>query len=312
MHDLEWWNNNTIRGSILWLCSVTVLLIIILCFTSNGSLLRGIGLFLLGVGIAPIGLFLANKRTESLKIQTTVEEAQAATEKKKAETEAFAKSVELLGNKRETARQGGIHALGRLAEENKDLHPMIMNIVASYIRSESNTWVSKKDKEKEEKNKKPANRSSLIEELSLGPMPMDIEAAIRVIRERNTDFDEKLTKEDKGYFMDLSNAYIFNADFSNTNLRRVIFSDSVMIKSIFSETNLSGSDFTAADLSGSDFTAADLSGSDFTACTLSGADISGCDLRDSLLTQNQVDSMKYVDKPPTLPDELQPPPAKKA
>jgi hypothetical protein len=68
--------------------------------TINGKpeLLRGIGLFLLGTGIAPLGLLLAYNRTESLKLQTK-------TEKEKAVTEAFAKSVELLGNKREAAVQ---------------------------------------------------------------------------------------------------------------------------------------------------------------------------------------------------------------
>ena len=86
----------------------------------NGKpdLLRGIGFFLLGIGVAPLGLYLAYDRTKSLKLQTE-------TEKEKAVTEAFAKSVELLGNEREAARQGGIYALGRLARDNSDLHPMI-------------------------------------------------------------------------------------------------------------------------------------------------------------------------------------------
>ena len=113
------------------------------------ELLRGIGLFMLGLGVAPLGLYLAFNRTESLKFQAETEKEKAVTEKEKAVTEAFAKSVELLGNKREAARQGGIYALGRLAGDNPDLHPMIMDIVASYIRQESrHRFFQKKKRER--------------------------------------------------------------------------------------------------------------------------------------------------------------------
>ena len=117
-----------------------------LCIDGKPELLRGIGLFMLGVGVAPLGLYLAYNRTESLKLQ-------ANTEKGKAVTEAFAKSVELLGNKREAARQGGIYALGRLASDNPNLHPMIMDIVASYIRQESRSRFVKEKNEREEEAK---------------------------------------------------------------------------------------------------------------------------------------------------------------
>ena len=110
-------------------------------------MLRGIGFFLLGIGVAPLGLYLASKRTESLKVQTE-------TEKEKAVTDAFAKSVELLGSQRDAARQGGIYALGRLANDNPTLHPMIMDIVASYIRQEkSQPFFKKKMSERKRQRK---------------------------------------------------------------------------------------------------------------------------------------------------------------
>ena len=212
-----------------------------LCIDGKPELLRGIGLFLLGIGVAPLGLLLAYDRTESLKVQTD-------TEKEKAITESFAKSVELLGNKRETARQGGIHALGRLAKDNDDLHPMIMNIVASYIRQESRTWFNKRKKPKDEVNGEYLKDEDLIEILKLEPMPMDIEAAIAVIRERNVDYDKEPKAEE--YTLDLTNAYIFNANFSNTTLRQVNFTDSKIINCNFDNTDLRGSNFYAADRSG--------------------------------------------------------------
>ena len=249
----------------MWLVVVVLILFSLLPsdIKDNPELLRGIGFFILGIGIAPLGLLLAYRRTESLQIQ-------AKTEKEKAVTEAFAKSVELLGNARSSARQGGIYALGRLARDNKGLHPMIMDIAASYIKEQSlDRFLSEKEKRKMQEDK------PLIDALSSEPMPMDIEAAITVIRERNTEHDK--TPQGKQYLMDLSNAYIFNADFSNTDLSNSNFSDSVMINCIFDKTDLSGSNFVASNLTGSS------------------------------MTQEQVNSMKDINDKTIFPEGLQPP-----
>ena len=210
---------------------------------------------MLGLGVAPLGLYLAFNRTESLKFQTE-------TEKEKAVTEAFAKSVELLGNKREAARQGGIYALGRLAGDNPDLHPMIMDIVASYIRQESRHRFFSEKKERKEREDRSIDKDELIDELRSEPMAMDIEAAIAVIRERNSNNDKILRKGED--FLDLSNAYIFNADFSNTKLSKVNFSDSVMVDCFFDETDLSKSNFIESNVEGSSFVASNLKGSSMT------------------------------------------------
>lgn len=264
----------------LWLFVVVPIAIwIILCLSKvsaiNGEpeLLRGIGLFLLGIGVAPLGLLLAYNRTESLKLQTE-------TEKEKAVTEAFAKSVELLGNKREAARQGGIYALGRLAGDNPALHPMIMDIVASYIRQESRNRFFKEKNEREIKLQNSIDKDVLVNELRSEPMPMDIEAAIAIIRERNRNND-KIPNEGED-FLDLSNAYIFNADFSNTMLSKVNFSDSVMVDCFFNETDLSESNFIETNIGGSSFVASNLKGSS--------------------VTQEQVDSMGDTNGKTVLPE----------
>ena len=233
----------------------------------NGKpeLLRGIGFFLLGIGVAPLGLYLASNRTESLKVQTE-------TEKEKAVTDAFAKSVELLGNQREAARQGGIYALGRLANDNPTLHPMIMDIVASYIRQESRNRFFKEKSEREKKKNKPIEKDELIDDLRLEPMPMDIEAAIAVIRERDVQHDKKPGEGE--YLLDLSNAYIFTADFSNTKLSRVNFSDSVLINCVFDKTDLSEANFVASNL------------------------------KESSITQEQVNSMGDTNEKTVLPEGL--------
>ena len=281
-------NHWKILVGLLWLAFVVVILS---CIKDEPELLRGIGLFLLGTGIAPLGLLLAYNRTESLKFQAetekekaVTEKEKAVTEKEKAVTEAFAKSVELLGNKREAARQGGIYALGRLAGDNPDLHPMIMDIVASYIRQESRHRFFSEKKEREERENKSIDKDGLIDELRSEPMAMDIEAAIAVIRERNTNNDKILRKGED--FLDLSNAYIFNADFSNTKLSKVNFSDSVMVDCFFDETDLSNSNFIESNVGGSSFVASNLKGSS--------------------ITQNQVDSMGDTNEKTVLPEGLSP------
>ena len=250
--------------------------------------LRGIGLFLLGIGVAPLGLYLAYKRTATLEVQT-------ATEKEKNVTDAFAKSVELLGNEREAARQGGIYALGRIAKDNPELHPMIMDIIASYIRQESHGKFKDAYKEKhedqtsEKASDKKDRAEQIIQSLRSEPVSMDIEAAVSVIRDRKTEYDRR-PKED-GFFLDLSNAYLFNVDFSSTKLSKTNFSDSVMMRCIFDDTDLSGANFVGADLRESDFRRADLQ---------------GAELRKAKLTREQVNTM-LVDEKTRLPDEFMPP-----
>lgn len=269
-----WKNHRKIFLGGIWLIIIVpAAMVIILSFgevsaiKGKPELLRGIGLFLLGIGVAPLGLLLAYNRTESLKLQTE-------TEKEKAVTEAFAKSVELLGNEREAARQGGIYALGRLAGDNPTLHPMIMDIVSSYIRQESRSRFAKEKNKREKKANKSIDKDELIDKLRLEPMPMDIEAAIAVIRERKVEQD-KIPGEGEE-LLDLSNAFIFNADFSNTRLTRVNFSDSVMINCVFDKTDLSGSNFVASNLKGSS------------------------------VTQEQVDSMEDINEQTVFPEGLLP------
>lgn len=225
------------------------------------ELLRGIGLFVLGIGVAPLGLYLAYNRTASLRHQTE-------TEKEKAVTEAFAKSVELLGNKKEATRQGGVYALGRLADNYPDLHPMIMDIVASYIRQESSRWFNSE----REKRGEGKSVDELITQLHPKGMPMDIEAAVAVIQKRKVKNDKKPVEGE--YLLDLSNAYILNANFSHARLIKVNFSDSVMAHCIFSETDLSGSNCKASNFKGSS------------------------------ITQEQVNSLEKTDEKTVLPEGL--------
>ncbi len=257
--------------------------------------LKSLGFYLLGAGIAPLGLYLTYKRTQSLRMQT--------------DTDTFTKSIELLGNHNPAVRQGGIYSLGRIARDNSKLHTTIMRIMASYIREKT----CKEFNEKLEQERSQNNRDELIQELSEKPMPSDIEAAIEVIRERQISNDESLKGNEESFKLkfDLSNAYIFNAEFGDASFSKINFSDSKMIKCRFDRTNLSGSYFAKSDLQGSSFVNSILKDCefiktnfqkcDFEGCNLSGSKFKNCDLTDvKNLTQEQIDSIK-VDRATKLP-----------
>ncbi|MCY4332212.1 MAG: hypothetical protein OXC96_06890 [Cyanobacteria bacterium MAG CAR1_bin_15] len=148
------------------------------------------GLYLLGVGIAPLTLYLTHNRTQSLRTQV--------------DTDAFTKSIELLGNDKATVRQGGIYSLGGIAKDNPDLHPTIMKIITYYLREK--TYENFNEQLKKESS---GNKDKLIEKLRLAQesAPSDIEAAIDVIRERRIENDKLLKDSKKSFRFDLSSSY---------------------------------------------------------------------------------------------------------
>ena len=301
------------------------------------------GLYLLGAGIAPLGLYLTYNRTRSLRMQT--------------DTDAFIKSVELLANTSASARQGGIYVLEKIAKDNPERHSTIMRIMTSYIRGETYRIFHRQ-------LRKETNliEEELVEKLANKPMPSDIEAAIEVIRERQTYNDESLKINEKppksNFRFDLSNAYIFNANLGGNNDKRsnflkTDFSDSKMVECRFDRSDLSGSyffssdlrrssfvesnlkncefkrktnlrdcDFKASNLSGSEFEDCDLTRSsfirstlkncefketNFKECDLQGCKLQGCDLTDAKnLTQAQIDSAN-IDEATKLPKEIRHP-----
>ena len=266
--------------------------------------LKSLGFYLLGAGIAPLGLCLTYNRTQSLRMQT--------------DTDIFTKSVELLGDPNPAVRQGGIYSLGGIARDNRKLHPTIMKIMTSYIRKKTHEKFNEHagQEESSQKNK----REELIRKLSKeSPMPSDVEAAIEVIRERKINNDQPLKGSKK---FDLSNSYVFNADFSFTNFFKTNFSDSIILGCCFDKTNLSDSSFVSSNLQkssfvnstlkncefiGTNFQECDFEECDFEECDLSGSTFEKCDLRNvKNLTQEQINKAK-IDEATKLPGEIKRP-----
>ena len=186
-------NHGKILLGIIWLfVIVPVSIAAVFCLVevsaidNKPELLRGIGLFLLGVGMRPLACIWhttePNHYNSRLKLK-----------RKKLLPMHLQNRLNYSAMRREAARQGGIYALGRLADENPRLHPMIMDIVASYVRQESRRWYKERENEKygSEAVNRLIDKSELIDLLSSEPMPMDVEAAIAVIRERKVEHDKK-------------------------------------------------------------------------------------------------------------------------
>lgn len=116
-----------IPGGILWLLGIASALVGILLLTSGSALAWSIGFVLVALGTGPIAFLYTDRRTQLLNSQT--------------DSDVFAKAVEMLSYDRVEARQGGIHALERIAKENPAEHPKIMKILAAYIRAGSISYV---------------------------------------------------------------------------------------------------------------------------------------------------------------------------
>ena len=289
--------------------------------------LRGIGFFLAGIGVAPLGLWLAHHRTMSLSGQTENESARRI-------TDAFTKAVELLGHESIAVRQGGIYALGRIAHENRKEHSKIMDIVAAYIRDRSVQHIEQeiakhlkplKDVEQtwDEEGVPPwiverdMKREHIIGWItSRMPMPIDLEAAVAVLRDRNKEFDKmpvgfrlvdfrredmatakiKYAPESVGGRFDLSNSFLFNADFNHAHLGGVNFSDSRIHGCVFAQARMPMANLVNTNLVESDFVQADLRyammrGANLTRAKLHKADIRHTDLSEVTgITEEQISS----------------------
>lgn len=261
--------------------------------------LRRWGFYLLGLGIAPLGLYLTYDRTQSLRLQT--------------DTDIFTKSIELLGNKKAAVRQGGIYSLGKIAKDDIRLHSTIMKIMTSYIREKSYENFHKQL----EQDKSPDNKKRLIKKLMNEASPSDIDAAIDVIRERKVENIKQLADDKKSFQFDLSSSRIFSADLSFIELRSTNMSDIMMQKCCFDQSILSDSSFVSSNLQESTFIKSNLENCefkdtnfhecDFKDCDLSGSEFENCDLTDAKnLIPKQINSISKIDENTykKLPDHL--------
>lgn len=91
---------------------------------ANAGWARAAAFFVAAIGAGPILLHLTAERTGLLSSQTDNDALRRI-------TEAFTKAVELLGYEKIAVRQGGIHALDRIAKNNPAERSKVMHIMAA-------------------------------------------------------------------------------------------------------------------------------------------------------------------------------------
>ena len=297
---------------------------------SGTDALRGLGLFVIGLGVAPIGLLLATFRTNTSQNQLDNEQKQRTAED-------FSRSVKLLGDSSAAVRQGGIYALGFLARESKDRYETAIKIVASYIRGTKDT--GKKAKEHADTENQRSITVQIAEEgkhenilakilgaktqTNIAPDGVDVEAALSVIKNRKTEWD-KLPRREGEYLFDLSNSVLRYGDLSNAKLRKVNLSEMRADGCVFAGTDFTEANMVACEFQGCDFRKTIFKGAqlrdtkfldycvsaekpekcDLKDADLSGAELQGADLTGARgLTLEQIKTAKY-DKSTKFPQGL--------
>jgi hypothetical protein len=174
-------------------------------------------------------------------------------------TDRYTKAIEQLGSGTPDVRIGGIYALERVARDSARDHPVVMEVLTTFIREHS--------REQGPTLGRPISREPVSrqqEERSIRP---DVRAAVTVVGRRDAKHDFLILDLSGG---DLSGANLNRANLTGANLTRANLSHAILSRANLTGANLTGANLTGANLTVVNLTVADLSGAD-----LSGADLSG-------------------------------------
>lgn len=183
-------------------------------------------------------------------------------------------------------RLGGIYALERIAKDSKEDYPMVMEVLAAFVR-ENAGWSADKENP----------------ELPVPRIQPDIQAAVNVIGRRVVDYQTDESQRIDLSGTDLRGAQLGRANLNRADLRSTHFEEAILTETqfegaILSDTRFSGAVLKSANLRrtnmrGCDFRGAIVNRADFTDADLSGADLSGVDLSNAVgLTSQQLSSAK--------------------
>jgi hypothetical protein len=250
------------------------------------------------------GTLRSNSDSPDSPKKTTRENTQAQLEQSHTElditrrgqiTERFTQAIDQLGSESLEIRLGGIYSLERTAREDRDYHWPIMEVLTTYVRTQ--TWPIMEVLINLPQSAGGTPSLELLDTDSMelpdtdprippSPKP-DIQAILTVIARR------AVYHRDVEYGpIDLHTTYLRNAKLSGANLQGA---------------NLQGADLVFADLKGADLRGAKLSkGAIRSPAYLAAADLKGADLRGADLTQKQLEGTTG-DQTTRLPDHLKPP-----
>ena len=236
-------------------------------------------LLTLGAGVFAAGalIFTARNFTLSRRMFELTEQGQQRTFELTEQgqvTDRYTRAIEQIGSEKLDVRIGGIYALERIAHDSGRDHPVVMEVLAAFIREHSREqWPF----------------PELGAEAPDHATRPDVQAAIAVIGRRNNRRDRDP--------INLTGADLTGADLSGVNLSGAGFSGADLTRAILTDADLSGADLmrvilTGADLSDANLTFADLIDADLTRAKLPGAGLSDADLTRAILTDADLTDTK--------------------
>ena len=133
-----WWTLAAVALSLITAVGVTIWLLAIASHAKPGTDQANARLDAVRTGLAAgagaaaaVGLGLAFRRQHHQEIATVLTDLDA-TERRI--TELYTKAVEQLGSDKAPVRLGGLYALERLAQDNREHRQTIVNVICAYLR----------------------------------------------------------------------------------------------------------------------------------------------------------------------------------
>jgi Pentapeptide repeats (8 copies) len=154
-------------------------------------------------------------------------------------------ALALLGAREPEVRVGAIYALERAATRSAEEHPVVMSVLAAFVREHSH------------------------------PAQPDVQAALTVLGRRASERDREpidLTGAD------LARLRLPGADLAGARLARARFRAADLHGAVLGGADLTGADLAYADLAGADLAGANLTAADLTGARLTGAYLVGATL----------------------------------
>ena len=172
-------------------------------------------------------------------------------------------SLALLGASQPEVRVGAIYALERAAIRSAEEHPVVMSVLAAFVREHSH------------------------------PAQPDVQAALTVLGRRARERDREpidLTGAD------LARLRLPGADLTGARLARARFRAADLHSAMLGGADLTGADLAYADLTGADLAGANLTGADLTGARLTGAYLVGATLTRATLAHADLTNALFLHK----------------
>jgi Pentapeptide repeats (8 copies) len=208
-------------------------------------------------------------------------------------TDRYTKAIEQLGSGKLDVRIGGIYALERIARDSARDHPVIMEVLAAFIREHSDEqWpLPEPGAETPDHATRP-----------------DVQAAATVIGRRDVSRDREPANLAGADLTGahLTSAHLTSADLTGANLTIADLDGAHLSGAHLTSANLTSADLTGADLTGADLTGADVSGADLSGVDLASAHLNGADLSGTRLSGANLSGAHLTGA--LWPDDAVPPP----